>query len=484
MADPAVVGIDLGTSAVKVLAVTTAGRQIALGSAYYGLETPQPGFVEQDPEAVYAATMRVLADVVAQVRREGSAVAAIGLSSAMHGVVCVDERGTPLGRAITWMDRRSDDIVAAWRRDGTAEALYRETGAPLHPMLPIAKLAWLRAHEPDMFARAVRFVGLKELFVYRWTGQWLVDWGIAGATGMFALATRDWSARALALAGIDATRLATPVPPSTALPALDSTLVLASSDGALANIGSGAAHGDVAVTLGTSGAVRTLRPEPVLDPQGRTFCYPADDRNFIVGGPTSSAGAALDWTFALLLAELPKEQRFLRAAALAGEIPPGADGATVLPFLAGERAPYWNAALRASFGGLDLAHDRRTILRAAFEGVVFGVFAVYDALRERTGDATRLLLSGGLTKAELVRTMIADVFGVPALEPRQPDASALGAALLAAQARGLIADAAEAARSFGYDAPTAPNPANTAAYREAYNRYRSAVEAALTELRT
>ena len=317
----------------------------------------------------------------------------------------------------------------------------------MHPMLPVAKLAWLRANQPELFARTARFVGLKELFVYRWTGEWLVDWGIAGATGMFALATRDWSPQALALAGIDAARLARPAAPSTTLPALrapiarelgvhgaDVTLVLASSDGALANIGSGAGGGDVAVTLGTSGAVRSLCPEPVLDPQGRTFCYPADDRTYIVGGPTSSAGAALDWTFALLLDELPKGERFTRAAALAAEIAPGAGGVVALPFLAGERAPYWNAALRASFGGLDLAHDRRTIVRAAFEGVVFGVFAVYDVLRERTGDATRLLLSGGLTKAPLVRAMLADVFGVPALEPKQPEASALGAALLAAQA--------------------------------------------------
>ena len=113
---------------------------------------------------------------------------------------------------------------------------------------------------------------------------------------------------------------------------------------------------------------------------------------------------------------------------------------------------------------------------------MFGVRAVYDVLREQTGDATRLLLSGGLTKSPLVRAMIADVFGVPALEPQQPEASALGAALLAAEARGLVADADEAARAFGYDAPTTPNPANAPAYRDAYARYRRAVEAALSAL--
>jgi len=503
MADAVVVGIDLGTSAVKVLAVTacreppegTAGHEVALGSEYYGLETPQPGYVEQDADVVYGATMRVLRQVLAEVRLRGFEIAALGLSSAMHGVVCVDANSEPLGRAITWMDRRSDPIAAGWRSDGTADALYRETGAPMHPMLPLAKLRWLGEHEPSLFARTARFVGLKELFVYRWTGEWLVDWGIAGATGMFALGARAWSPRALELAGVDAARLSRPVAPTTSLPTFrdpiarelglhgaEATLVLASSDGALANIGSGAASGDLAVTLGTSGAVRTLCPEPALDVHGRTFCYPADDHRYIVGGPTSGAGAALDWTFALLLDELPKDQRFARAAALAGEIGAGAEGCVALPFLAGERAPYWNAALRGALSGLDLAHDRRTILRAAFEGVVFGVFAVYDVLRERTGDAARLLLSGGLTKAPLVRAMLADVFGVPAIEPRQPEASALGAALLAAQACGLVDDAATAARTFGYDAPTAPDPANTAAYRAAYTRYLRAVDAALAQI--
>src|SRR5262249_23112517 len=157
--------------------------------------------------------------------------------------------------------------------------------------------------------------------------------------------------------------------------------------------------------------------EPLLDAHGRTFCYRADDTRYIVGGPTSSAGASLDWVFALLLDETPKPQRFARAVALAAAVAPGADGCTVLPFLAGERAPYWNAGLRGAFAGLDLAHDRRTILRAAFEGVVFGVYAVYDVLRERTGAPRQLLLSGGLTKAPLVRELLADAFAVPAVEP-------------------------------------------------------------------
>jgi gluconokinase len=491
-AQPAVIGIDLGTSAVKVLATTTAGREIASGSEFYGLETPQADFVEQDADLVYRATMRVLARVLSDVRMRGHEVAAIGFSSAMHGVLCVDDAGEPISRVITWMDRRAHAVADKWRGDGTALELYETTGAPMHPMLPIAKLHWLRDYEPELFGRTHRFVGLKELVVFRWTGEWLVDDGIASATGMLDLRTRAWSPRALQLAGIEPERLSRVARPSTAVTAFrsavarelglsrDTAVVLASSDGALANIGVGSSGAsDVAVTLGTSGAVRVLSGTPALDARARTFCYCADDTRYVVGGPTSAAGASLDWIFALLLDELPKDERFTRAAQLAAEIPPGADGLVVLPFFAGERAPYWNSALRGTFDGLDLAHDRRTILRGAFESVVYGVYAVFAVMNELAHGAQRLLLSGGLTKAPLVRQLLADVFGLPAVQPREQEASAFGAALLAAQAVGLIADATASARATGYDAPTQPNAALAATYRAAFENYRRYVEAHL-----
>lgn len=487
-----VIGVDLGTSAVKVLAVTASGQEITTASQAYGLETPQADFVEQDPGVVYGAAMHALAGVLADLRVRGSEVAAIGFSSAMHGLLCVDDSGEPLSRVITWMDRRAHAIADKWRSDGTALALYASTGAPMHPMLPIAKLRWLAENQPDLFAKTRRFVGLKEFFVFRWTGEWLVDHGIASATGMLDLRTRDWHARALELARVQPDRLARPAPPSTALRsfrpevarelglAKPTAIVLGSSDGALANIGVGASgRDDVALTLGTSGAVRIVLGETLLDAGGRTFCYCADDTSYVIGGPTSAAGASLEWIFALLLDEIAPDLRFARAAELASQVAPGAGGLVVLPFFAGERAPYWNSELRGAFDGLDLAHDRRTILRAAFESVVFGVYSVYDVVRELSRDARRLLLSGGLTRSPLVRQLLADVFGVPAVQSREHEASAFGAALLAARAVGLIDDAAAAARATGYDVPTQPNLELQATYRAAFERYRRYVDAHL-----
>jgi gluconokinase len=491
-AAPIFVGIDLGTSAVKVLAVTTDGREIASAAEFYELLTPHPDFVEQDADVIYAATMRVLERVLADVRMRGSEIGALGFSSAMHGVLAVDDNGEPLSNVITWLDRRSAAIVDGWRADGTGLDLYGRTGAPTHPMLPLAKLRWLREHDPTLFARARRFIGLKELFIFRWTGEWLVDWGLAAATGLFSVHRPAWDERALELAGIEPARLSQPAPPSTALRAFrpsiarelhlapHTAVVLASSDGALANIGIGASlAGDLALTLGTSGAIRVLVDAPALDAAGRTFCYYADDARFIVGGPTSSAGASLDWIFALLFSDIPKEARFAHAAALAEGVAPGAQGLVVLPFLSGERAPYWRSSLRGAFDGLDLSHDRSTVVRAGFEGVVFGMNAVYEVVRSTAGDARRLLLSGGLTKAPLVRALLADVFDLPAVAPHQQEASAFGAALVAAAAVGAIDDATASARAVGYDEPTLPQAAARQAYRDAYARYTRFVAAHL-----
>ena len=447
----ALVGIDLGTTAVKVVANALDGRELAEATQRYGLRTPHPEFVEQDPDEIYRATMNALTQVLHEVKLRGNLPLAIGFSAAMHGLMAVDGRGEPISALINWMDRRSADIAAGWQADGTAARLYAKTGAPMHPMLPLCKLRWLASHEPAVFARAVRFVGMKELFVYRWTGEWLVDHAIGTATGMLDTRTRAWNPEALDLAGVTPERLSTPVPCSTrrfvtravvaeALGIDERTqVVLASSDGALANLGIGAiGEGTLALTLGTSGALRIVSDKPALDKAGRTFCYAFDDERWLVGGPTSSAGASLEWIFGLLMPDVRPEERFGRAVASAQEIAPGAQELTVLPFLSGERAPYWRADLRGQFSGLDLSHDKRHLLRAAFESVVFSLLSVGKIMRELVGEPEAILLSGGITHAPFVRQLIADAFEIETRLPDRAEASAFGAAMMAGLAIGAI----------------------------------------------
>jgi gluconokinase len=486
----ALIGIDLGTTAVKVVAnAASDGRELAEATKRYALSTPQAGYVEQDADEIYRATMESLRKVIDEIKLRAEQPIAIGFSAAMHGVLAVDERGEPISPLINWMDRRSADIAEGWREDGTAADLYARTGAPMHPMLPLCKLRWLSENDPALFKRATRFVGMKELFIHRWTGEWLVDHAIGTATGMLDTRTRKWDPKALAAARIEPSRLSEPVACSTqrtvkrsqvasALGIDEKTaIVLASSDGALANLGSGAIATDVAaLTLGTSGAVRIVCAEPVLDKACRTFCYIFDDTHWLVGGPTSSAGAVLEWLFALLLDGMPQEQRFARAVELASQCKPGAEGLTMLPFLSGERAPYWRGDLRGAFVNLDLSHAPRHIVRAVFEGVVFAIYSVGRVMHELKIDPQALLLSGGLTHAPLVRQMIADVFEREARVSDHDEASAFGAAMYAGLATGVLRSLEDVRSQINVSSVHRPNPDVSAAYREAYARFEDRVQ--------
>ncbi|TAM62405.1 gluconate kinase [bacterium] len=485
-----VVGVDLGTSATKVVAFTPEGRAVADAAEHYDLSVPQPGYVEQDADEIYQAAMRALRRVIDSAHLRGHEVLAIGLSSAMHGVLCVDEHGEPLGPLITWMDRRSAEIAERWRAGGTALELYARTGAPMHPMLPLCKLRWLSEHEPQTFARAARFVSVKELLVYRWFGEWLIDHGSASGTGYFDVQRRAWDVRALELARVGAERLSTPASGLTRRTGIraaiagtlslvrDVPLVLCSSDGALANVGVGAVDATtMAVTLGTSAAARVVTEQPCFDERGRTFCYALDDTRYVVGGPTSSAGGVLTHLLDLLLPDVEETERFARAVELAGSVTPGAGGVTCLPFLSGERAPYWDAELRGGFLGLDLAHDRRHLLRAAMESIVFALFAVARVVEERAGSVSALLLSGGLTHASLFRELVADVFGREAWLPDQPEASAFGAAAMAAVAVGVLSDLTAVRRLVHYPERIATDAQRHARYARAFARYEAAVAA-------
>jgi gluconokinase len=303
-------------------------------------------------------------------------------------------------------------------------------------MSPLCKLIWLRQYQPGIFQKAHKFLGIKEFVWHKLTGKFESDLSLASATGLLNVHTKQWDEGALALAGISVTQLPALVSPSYAVQLSESfklskslqdnvPLIIGASDGALANLGSGATEpGHVAVTIGTSAAIRTMTTEPVLDEQMRTFCYRLDEKRCIVGGASNNGTNALEWLRTAVFQSPLDAEQFANQAL---DVPPGSDGLLFLPYLLGERAPLYRASATGSFHGLTAGHGQAHFVRAAMEGVLFNLKIIAGALEAR--QQIRVLhASGGFSKNQLWVQMLADIFQKPVLLSESGiDASVLGA---------------------------------------------------------
>lgn len=488
-------GVDLGTTNVKVLAVTPDNWTI-IGHASVPLTTlaPRPGYAEQDPEAVWRAVEQVLAEVAIEARAGNSLIDRVCFSGAMHSLLAVDDTGKPLTNALLWADNRAEKQADQLNVTASMPGrdIYQHTGTPIHPMIPLCKLAWFRAHRPRLLTRAAKFISLKEYVWWKLTGRYQVDYSIATATGLFDAQRRTWYPPALAIAGIRTDQLAELQPTTysatyepdrkgvarTALPA-NTRLYLGASDGCLANLGAGCIEpGITTITIGTSGAVRRTVSKPLRNPNGRLFCYYLDERRngdlpkpkpyYVVGGPSNNGGNVLQW-----LAEKLTQRETEAVLTEAETIPAGSDGLLFLPYLNGERAPIWDASARGAYLNVGYQHTRAHFIRAALEGVLFNLLSIEKLLVKQTGPTRVIHANGGFAQSDFWVQMMADVFGVPVRLNASNDSSAMGAILLASDTEAPLETIADAV-VFG---PTfQPDSTRYKVYRAVFGRWERAVE--------
>ena len=432
------IGIDIGTTNVKAVAFSDAGEICASALRSNQLVSPQPGWSEQQPEAVFQNVMAVLEDAMRLTvpYRETNALQGVVFSAAMHGLVAVDKSGKPLTNFLLWSDLRADSIAQQLRQSRDGAEVYQRTGVPVHAMSPLCKLIWLRQNQPDVFLQAHQFLGIKEFIWHRLTGKYQSDLSVASATGLMNIRNNDWDDLALALAGIDRGQLPALVSPSCQTRLNEVPFLIGASDGALANLGSGATGpGQVAVTIGTSAAIRMITHEPAPDEHMRTFCYRLDEQRCILGGASNNGTNALEWLRSGVFQSALDAERFANQAQLA---PPAADGLLFLPYLLGERAPLYRATATGSFQGLQAGHRQAHLIRAVMEGVLINLKVIAEALEARHPIST-LHAGGGFSKNRLWVQMLADVFQKPVfLHENDADASVLGAVMLGRAALNLL----------------------------------------------
>jgi len=433
-----IIGLDIGTTNVKAVAFSDQGQVLTAAERANHTFVPQPGWSEQEPEAVFKNVLSVLQEVISQTTER--VLHGIVFSSAMHGLVAVDALGQPLTNFMLWSDVRADAIACQLRQpDGEGTEIYRRTGVPIHAMSPLTKMIWLRQNRPELFHAAHKFLGIKEFVLSKLCGKYVSDLSCASATGLLNIWKNDWDGETLDLAGIAREQLPELLLPSQSIPCAwpggNGTLFIGASDGALANLGSGATGpGQVSVTIGTSAAIRTMTPTPMVDDQMRTFCYRLDESRCIVGGASNNGTNVLEWLRTAVFRSRQTPEMFVSQAF---EIAPGSDGLLCLPYLLGERAPVWNAQARGAFQGLTAAHGQAHFVRAAMEGVLFNLKLVAEAIEER--EPIRLLYaSGGFSRSAGWVQMLANIFQKPVqVDESGMDASVLGAIHLGRAALGL-----------------------------------------------
>lgn len=441
-----ILGIDIGTGSTKAVALDLAYHPVDSCQRHYPTYSPVSNASEQDPEEIWGALVWCINEMF---DRYDAAPAAIGLSSAMHSLIMVDAEGKAIAPMMTWADSRSAELAEKLKATTEGQAIYKITGTPVHAMSPLCKLLWLKQNEPGLFQSAYKFISIKEYIWYRLFNVYEVDHSIASCTGLFDIRRLVWSPEALGLVQVGPERLSEPVSTgyvrkgfaasAEALSRLQKVpFVIGASDGCLANLGSDAiAPGIAAVTIGTSGAVRVAGTAPVYN-EAMTFSYILDEQTFICGGPVNNGGIALQWLLKNVFGKtelLPADYDLLfEQIAFIG---PGSEGLFFLPYLTGERAPIWDASSSGTFFGLRLHHGQAHFGRAVLEGICYALNDVLGTVEQYTGEVCQIHVSGGFVHSAVWMQLLADITGKDIVLIQTEDASAIGAAFIAAGAIGL-----------------------------------------------
>lgn len=482
-------GIDLGTSSVKVLLATVGGKVVATASADYPIDQPQPGYAEQAPETWWRATAGAISGILSEA--PGAHIAAIGLSGQMHGTVLLGARNQPLAPAVIWPDRRSQAQVTEITERVGAQQLYAITGSPVSTGFQAATVRWFQQHAPEVWQQVAKILLPKDYLRLRMTGEFATDPSDAAGALLLDETRRDWSATLLDTLGIRRDQLP-PILPSTAvagtltadaacelgLPA-GIPVATGAADTACSALGAGVVdRSRLLLTISTGGQLVQPCHGVEVDVRGRihTFCGAlapaANQAGWYQMGAILSAGLSLRWLRDRVLGWQGRSA-YERMTALAADVAPGADGLIFLPYLVGERTPHMDSTARGVFFGLTLAHGQAHFVRAVMEGVTFAACDAYGVLCELGASSQEIVLAGGGARSTLWQQLVADAFGIAVAPLKTAAQSALGAVILAGAAANL-ADPAVTARDWAhYGEAVVPDAQRHAFYQERLAAFRA-----------
>ncbi|MGE3243273.1 MAG: xylulokinase, partial [Pirellulales bacterium] len=450
-------GIDIGTSGTKTLAINAKGKILGQAMATYPSYHPKPLWSEQDPDDWWNATVKTIRAVVKQAKLKPADVKAIGLSGQMHGSVFLDKQGNVVRRALLWNDQRTAaECEEIEKRAGGRKALIGMVANPALTGFTAPKILWLRNNEPKNFAKVAKVLLPKDDVRRRLTGEFATE--VSDASGMLLLdvVKREWSQPLLDKLELDRSLFATcyeseqvtgKLTPEVAKQlglSTDCVVVGGAGDCAAGAVGNGIVRkGVLSTSIGTSGVVFVHSDTPQVDPEGRlhTFCHAVHGKWHMMG-VTLSAGGSLQWFRNALcettaaVAKKSKVDVYDVLTEEAAVTPPGSEGLFFLPYLAGERTPHADPLARGAFVGLTLKHSRGHMVRSILEGVTYSLRDCLSIIEEQGVAVKQIRASGGGAKSVFWRQLQADALGKSVVQMAADEGPGYGVALLAAVGAG------------------------------------------------
>lgn len=437
---------DLGTTGNKANLFDETGALVAGHLEPYPVSYPQPQWAEQNPDDWWRAVCASTRALLRRVPHAREQIAAVTFSGQMMGVVAVDALKRPLRDAIIWADQRATTEANGIKEKIGADAVYRRTGHRISPAYTAAKILWIKQHQPELYAQTEKFLCAKDYAILRLTDTALTDFSDASGSTVFDLQARAWCDDWLETIGLDAARLPRTVASTTIAgevtrAASEETglragtpVVVGGGDGSCAAAGAGVIDaGECYCNLGTSAWISFSATAPLFDGHQRTMTFHhVHPERFTPIGVMQAAGGARDW-LRNQIGEVDDE-------AIAA-VPPGARGLTFLPYLIGERSPWWNPHARGAFVGLSASHSRADMARAALEGVTYNLRLILDALESQGTEIETIRVIGGGAKSAVWTQMLADALDKPMqLLELNAEASAWGAAVVGGIGAGVYDD--------------------------------------------
>lgn len=485
-------GIDLGTSSVKVLITSSKGEILSREEVSYPIDIPAPGQAEQDPDAWWEATVKAVNQAT---RKDGGArqqIACIGLTGQMHGTVLLNKHGRSIAPAVIWPDQRSKHQVDEFTASIGSQELIRLTGSSAATGFQATTLLWVQQNRAKQWVQVDKILLPKDYLRWRLTGEYCTDPSDASSTLLFNINRRNWSKRILDLVGIEqrqlpevrvsdeiAGRILGKAAAALGV-AKNTPVVTGAGDVACGLLGAGVTSDKkLLLTISTGGQITLPLDSPKVDVLGRihTFCSALNPAGGKTGyfqlGAILSAGRSLRWLRDQILSDKQKIP-FARLSDWAEKAPAGSNGLIFVPYIAGERSPHMNADARGMLLGLTIEHRRNHIIRAVMEGVAMACYDAFLVLKELGARPEQIIMAGGGARSRLWRQIVADVFNLPVQSPRVWEQAAFGAAILAGSGIGYHSTSQAATQWPSYDYRVEPDTQRHEQYLRLFDIYRSA----------